>query len=109
MGDRQAREPIAAAAYCHRGGTGPIGEEGVGIERCVGGVLTRTRRGQRVLRMADETSRAQAARPGGDTIFGKIIRKEIPANVIFEDEQVGGAAEGGSAVVLRHEPGPSAS
>ncbi|KYO20634.1 adenosine 5'-monophosphoramidase HINT1 [Alligator mississippiensis] len=37
--------------------------------------------------MADETSRAQAARPGGDTIFGKIIRKEIPANVIFEDEQ----------------------
>ncbi|XP_025071354.1 histidine triad nucleotide-binding protein 1 isoform X1 [Alligator sinensis] len=37
--------------------------------------------------MADETSRAQAARPGGDPIFGKIIRKEIPANVIFEDEQ----------------------
>ncbi|XP_019410915.1 PREDICTED: histidine triad nucleotide-binding protein 1 [Crocodylus porosus] len=37
--------------------------------------------------MADEISRAQAARPGGDTIFGKIIRKEIPANVIFEDEQ----------------------
>lgn len=22
----------------------------------------------------------------GDTIFGKIIRKEIPANVIFEDD-----------------------
>ncbi|XP_019372835.1 PREDICTED: histidine triad nucleotide-binding protein 1 [Gavialis gangeticus] len=37
--------------------------------------------------MADEISRAQAARPGGDTIFGKIIRKEIPASVIFEDEQ----------------------
>lgn len=38
--------------------------------------------------MADEISKAQAARPGGDTIFGKIIRKEIPANIIFEDEQV---------------------
>uniref|UniRef100_A0A8C3VEW4 Histidine triad nucleotide binding protein 1 n=2 Tax=Neoaves TaxID=3078114 RepID=A0A8C3VEW4_CATUS len=37
--------------------------------------------------MADEISRAQAARPGGDTIFGKIIRKEIPANIIYEDEQ----------------------
>lgn len=38
--------------------------------------------------MADEISKAQAARPGGDTIFGKIIRKEIPANIIYEDEQV---------------------
>ncbi|NXY86490.1 HINT1 protein, partial [Alcedo cyanopectus] len=37
--------------------------------------------------MADEISKAQAARPGGDTIFGKIIRKEIPANIIYEDEQ----------------------
>ncbi|XP_033116762.1 histidine triad nucleotide-binding protein 1-like [Anneissia japonica] len=24
---------------------------------------------------------------GGDTIFGKIIRKEIPADIIYEDEQ----------------------
>lgn len=38
--------------------------------------------------MSDEISKAQAARPGGDTIFGKIIRKEIPANIIYEDEQV---------------------
>uniref|UniRef100_A0A8B9PDZ4 Uncharacterized protein n=1 Tax=Apteryx owenii TaxID=8824 RepID=A0A8B9PDZ4_APTOW len=38
--------------------------------------------------MADEISKAQAACPGGDTIFGKIIRKEIPANIIYEDEQV---------------------
>lgn len=38
--------------------------------------------------MADEIRKAQAARPGGDTIFGKIIRKEIPANIIYEDEQV---------------------
>uniref|UniRef100_A0A8C6JP60 HIT domain-containing protein n=5 Tax=Psittaciformes TaxID=9223 RepID=A0A8C6JP60_MELUD len=40
-----------------------------------------------VAAMADEISKAQAARPGGDTIFGKIIRKEIPANIIYEDEQ----------------------
>lgn len=39
--------------------------------------------------MADETAKAQVARPGGDTIFGKIIRKEIPANLIYEDDQVG--------------------
>lgn len=40
--------------------------------------------------MADEISKAQSAQPGGDTIFGKIIRKEIPAKVFYEDEQVGG-------------------
>ncbi|EPQ11004.1 Histidine triad nucleotide-binding protein 1 [Myotis brandtii] len=39
--------------------------------------------------MADEIAKAQAALPGGDTIFGKIIRKEIPAKIIFEDDQVG--------------------
>lgn len=38
--------------------------------------------------MADETAKAQAAKPGGDTIFGKIIRKEIPANIIYEDDLV---------------------
>lgn len=38
--------------------------------------------------MADEIAKAQTAKPGGDTIFGKIIRKEIPANIIYEDEQV---------------------
>ncbi|KAH0628178.1 hypothetical protein JD844_009011 [Phrynosoma platyrhinos] len=37
--------------------------------------------------MADEISKAQVAQPGGDTIFGKIIRKEIPAKIIFEDEK----------------------
>ena len=31
--------------------------------------------------------KAQAAWPGGGTIFGKIIRKEIPAKIIFEDDQ----------------------
>lgn len=38
--------------------------------------------------MADETAKAQAAKPGGDTIFGKIIRKEIPAKIIYEDDLV---------------------
>ncbi|XP_030624880.1 adenosine 5'-monophosphoramidase HINT1 [Chanos chanos] len=37
--------------------------------------------------MADEIAKAQSAQPGGDTIFGKIIRKEIPAKIIYEDEQ----------------------
>ncbi|XP_037365306.1 adenosine 5'-monophosphoramidase HINT1 [Talpa occidentalis] len=37
--------------------------------------------------MADEIAKAQTARPGGDTIFGKIIRKEIPAKIIYEDDQ----------------------
>uniref|UniRef100_A0A5F9D487 HIT domain-containing protein n=1 Tax=Oryctolagus cuniculus TaxID=9986 RepID=A0A5F9D487_RABIT len=37
--------------------------------------------------MADEIAKAQVAQPGGDTIFGKIIRKEIPAKIIFEDDQ----------------------
>ncbi|XP_051235903.1 histidine triad nucleotide-binding protein 1 [Dicentrarchus labrax] len=37
--------------------------------------------------MADEMAKAQAAQPGGDTIFGKIVRKEIPANLIYEDDQ----------------------
>ncbi|XP_035582744.1 histidine triad nucleotide-binding protein 1-like [Zalophus californianus] len=36
---------------------------------------------------ADEIAKAQAARPGGNTIFGKIIRKEIPAKIIFEGDQ----------------------
>lgn len=39
-------------------------------------------------KMADEVEKAQVARPGGDTIFGKILRKEIPCNFIYEDDQV---------------------
>lgn len=38
--------------------------------------------------MADEVAKAQTAQPGGDTIFGKIIRKEIPSKIIYEDDQV---------------------
>ncbi|KAJ8338726.1 hypothetical protein SKAU_G00355120 [Synaphobranchus kaupii] len=37
--------------------------------------------------MSEEISKAQVARPGGDTIFGKIIRKEIPSKILYEDEQ----------------------
>ncbi|MDG2614606.1 hypothetical protein P7M57_23980, partial [Vibrio parahaemolyticus] len=37
--------------------------------------------------MADEIAKAQVSQPGGDTIFGKIIRKEIPAKIIFEDDR----------------------
>ena len=37
--------------------------------------------------MASETEKAQTAKPGGDTIFGKIIRGEIPTKFIYEDEQ----------------------
>lgn len=38
--------------------------------------------------MADEVSKAQQATPGGDTVFGKILRKEIPCKFIYEDEEV---------------------
>lgn len=51
--------------------------------------------------MADEVCRAQAAQPGGDTIFGKIIRKEIPAKIIFEDEKVGKRGRVRSLLLLR--------
>ncbi|XP_032409647.1 adenosine 5'-monophosphoramidase HINT1 [Xiphophorus hellerii] len=37
--------------------------------------------------MAEETAKAQVAQPGGDTIFGKIIRKEIPVDLLYEDDQ----------------------
>nr|CAB3252876.1 histidine triad nucleotide-binding protein 2, mitochondrial-like [Phallusia mammillata] len=36
--------------------------------------------------MADEVAKAQAAQAGGDTIFAKIIRKEIPSDLIHEDD-----------------------
>ncbi|XP_078425056.1 adenosine 5'-monophosphoramidase HINT1 [Cetorhinus maximus] len=37
--------------------------------------------------MAAETVKAQNARAGGDTIFGKIIRKEIPCDLLYEDDK----------------------
>ncbi|XP_014474288.1 PREDICTED: histidine triad nucleotide-binding protein 1 [Dinoponera quadriceps] len=38
-------------------------------------------------KMASEVEKAQSAAPGGDTIFGKILRKEIPCKFIYEDDQ----------------------
>ncbi|CAJ0557885.1 unnamed protein product, partial [Mesorhabditis spiculigera] len=43
---------------------------------------------QRVRAMATEVEKAQTAQKGGDTLFGKIIRKEIPAKIIYEDDDV---------------------
>ncbi|CAH0717162.1 unnamed protein product, partial [Brenthis ino] len=34
-----------------------------------------------------EVELAQSASEGGDTIFGKILRKEIPAKFVYEDDQ----------------------
>jgi hypothetical protein len=51
-------------------------------------LLYRTAGYTRGSKMADEVEKAQVARPGGDTIFGKILRKEIPCNFIYEDDQV---------------------
>ncbi|CAH0769431.1 unnamed protein product [Bemisia tabaci] len=36
--------------------------------------------------MSDEVAKAQESKPGGDTIFGKILRKEIPATFLYEDD-----------------------
>ena len=38
--------------------------------------------------MSSEVDKAQHATPGGDTIFGKIARGEIPTKFIHEDDQV---------------------
>lgn len=37
---------------------------------------------------ASEVQLAQNAQAGGDTIFGKILRREIPCNFIYEDNLV---------------------
>ncbi|XP_060073418.1 adenosine 5'-monophosphoramidase HINT1-like [Ylistrum balloti] len=34
-----------------------------------------------------EVEKAQTAKPGEDTIFGKILRGEIPCKFIYEDDQ----------------------
>ena len=41
-----------------------------------------------VRNMSSEVEKAQTAVPTGDTIFGKILRGEIPCKFIYEDEQV---------------------
>ncbi|KAM7348103.1 histidine triad nucleotide binding protein 1 [Cochliomyia hominivorax] len=37
--------------------------------------------------MASEVDKAQSAAPAEDTIFGKILRKEIPCKFIYEDDK----------------------
>ncbi|KAI1285922.1 Histidine triad nucleotide-binding protein 1 [Halotydeus destructor] len=37
--------------------------------------------------MSTEVDKAQVASPEGDTIFGKILRGEIPTKFIYEDDQ----------------------
>uniref|UniRef100_A0A1L8EGS2 Putative zinc-binding protein of the histidine triad hit family n=2 Tax=Haematobia irritans TaxID=7368 RepID=A0A1L8EGS2_HAEIR len=37
--------------------------------------------------MSSEVEKAQTAAPSEDTIFGKILRKEIPCNFIYEDDK----------------------
>ncbi|XP_026470101.1 histidine triad nucleotide-binding protein 1 [Ctenocephalides felis] len=37
--------------------------------------------------MTDEVKLAQSASAGEDTIIGKILRKEIPCNFIYEDDK----------------------
>lgn len=39
-------------------------------------------------KMADEVQLAQTAFAGEDTIFGKILRREIPCDFIYEDQLV---------------------
>ena len=41
-----------------------------------------------IRKMASEVEKAQTAKPAEDTIFGKILRKEIPCKFIYEDDQV---------------------
>ena len=38
--------------------------------------------------MSEEQLKAESAKPEGETIFDKIIRKEISADIIYEDESV---------------------
>jgi histidine triad (HIT) family protein len=37
--------------------------------------------------LSDEAARAAAARPAAVTIFDRIVRREVPARIVFEDER----------------------
>ncbi|RCN28064.1 histidine triad domain protein [Ancylostoma caninum] len=65
------------------------------LPRCCGPLKSTLRSGKLagttsilVRQKMTEVEKAQAAVRENDTIFGKIIRKEIPAKVIFEDDEV---------------------
>ena len=39
--------------------------------------------------MADEVAKAQTAKPvEGDSVFAKIIRRELPSEIVYEDDKV---------------------
>ena len=38
--------------------------------------------------MADEVQKAQESPQKGDTVFGKMLKGDIPVNFIYQDEQV---------------------
>lgn len=40
------------------------------------------------VKMSNEVEKAQESQPGGDTIFGKIIRGEIPTDFLYKDDKV---------------------
>ena len=42
----------------------------------------------RASKMANEVDKAKTAQPGGDTIFAKIIRGDIPTDFLHKDDQV---------------------
>ncbi|VDM45843.1 unnamed protein product [Toxocara canis] len=53
---------------------------------CVNITKYSTRSFHHLRTMSSEVEKAQAAGASGDTIFGKIVRKEIPAKIIYEDD-----------------------
>ena len=57
--------------------------------------------------MSSEVEKAQTAAPGGDTIFGKIVRGEIPTTFIYEDDQVCCIGQQSSARAEILWPGPA--
>jgi len=50
-------------------------------------VLTFKDYSKNVRNMSNEVEKAQKAVPSDDTIFGKIVRKEIPSKFVYEDDQ----------------------
>jgi len=44
--------------------------------------------------MASEVEKSQTAAASEDTIFGKILRKEIPCTFIHEDDKVSSKSSG---------------
>lgn len=50
--------------------------------------------------MASEVEKAQSAAASEDTIFGKILRKEIPCKFIYEDDKVSAKGSQANLVII---------